>query len=68
VFMKYITGGYVSEEEAGRRLYQVVVDPRCARSGVYWSWNGGPRRGEWSPKVREHQRDILLLKSLLGKD
>ena len=45
IFMKYITGGYVSEPEAGQRLYQVIVDPRCSRSGVYWSWNGGPRMG-----------------------
>lgn len=43
VFMKYITGGFVSEQEAGQRLFQVCHDPRCSRSGVYWSWNGGPR-------------------------
>jgi hypothetical protein len=43
--MKYITGGYVGEEEAGQRLFQVIKDPRCTRSGVYWSWNGGPREG-----------------------
>jgi hypothetical protein len=24
---------------------QVAHDPRCAKSGVYWSWNGGPREG-----------------------
>lgn len=46
VFMKYITGGFVSEDEAGGRLFQVITDPRCGtRSGVYWSWNGGPREG-----------------------
>jgi ferredoxin len=45
VFMKYITGGYVGEEEAGQRLFQVLDDPRCTKSGVYWSWNGGPREG-----------------------
>lgn len=45
VFMKYITGGFVSETEAGSRLFQVITDPRCTRSGVYWSWNGGPREG-----------------------
>ena len=43
--MKYITGGFVGEEEAGQRLFQVIVDPRCTKSGVYWSWNGGPREG-----------------------
>jgi len=45
IFMKFITGGFVSEQEAGQRLFQVVHDPRCSKSGVYWSWNGGPREG-----------------------
>lgn len=45
IFMKYITGGFVSEAEAGQRLFQVAHDPRCSKSGVYWSWNGGPREG-----------------------
>jgi len=45
IFMKYITGGFVGEEEAGMRLFQVAHDPRCSKSGVYWSWNGGPREG-----------------------
>ena len=43
LFMRYVTGGFVSEEEAGQRLAQVVDDPRCAKSGVYWSWNGGAK-------------------------
>ncbi|KAH7576903.1 hypothetical protein ACOSP7_002405 [Xanthoceras sorbifolium] len=38
-FQKYITKGYVSEEEAGQRLAQVVSDPHLTKSGVYWSWN-----------------------------
>ncbi|XP_021717319.1 protochlorophyllide reductase-like [Chenopodium quinoa] len=38
-FQKYITKGYVSEEEAGNRLAQVVSDPSLTKSGVYWSWN-----------------------------
>jgi len=45
VFMRYITGGFVGEEEAGQRLSQIALDKRCAKSGVYWSWNGGPREG-----------------------
>ena len=40
-FMKYVTGGYVGEEEAGERLAQVIDDPKCDKSNVYWSWNGG---------------------------
>eukprot|EP00245_Coleochaete_scutata_P000494 TRINITY_DN10600_c0_g1_i1.p1 TRINITY_DN10600_c0_g1~~TRINITY_DN10600_c0_g1_i1.p1 ORF type:complete len:408 (-),score=99.60 TRINITY_DN10600_c0_g1_i1:512-1735(-) len=38
-FQKYITKGFVSEEDAGKRLSQVVSDPKLADSGVYWSWN-----------------------------
>lgn len=38
-FQKYITKGFVSEEEAGRRLAQVVSDRSLTKSGVYWSWN-----------------------------
>jgi len=49
-FMKYVTGGYVSEKEAGERLAQVIMDPICDKSGVYWSWNGGAKTvGRWSP-------------------
>lgn len=44
VFMKYVTGGYVSEKEAGERLAQVIDDPRCSKSGVYWSWNGNAQQ------------------------
>jgi len=40
-FMKYVTGGYVGMEEAGERLAQVIDDPVCAKSDVYWAWNGG---------------------------
>lgn len=43
VFMKYVTGGYVSMPEAGQRLAAVVDDERCTLSGKYWSWNGGAR-------------------------
>lgn len=43
LFMKYVTGGYVGEIEAGERLAAVVDDPRCKKSGIYWSWNGGAR-------------------------
>jgi len=40
-FMKYVTGGYVGETEAGERLAQVIDDKNCRKSNVYWSWNGG---------------------------
>ncbi|KAJ1273490.1 hypothetical protein BS78_06G284700 [Paspalum vaginatum] len=38
-FQKFITKGFVSEAEAGKRLAQVVSDPSLGKSGVYWSWN-----------------------------
>lgn len=38
-FQKFVTKGFVSEEEAGTRLAQVVSDPSLTKSGVYWSWN-----------------------------
>lgn len=48
-FMKYVTGGYVGEKEAGERLAQVIDDPQCNKSNVYWSWNGGAQQvGRWS--------------------
>ena len=37
-FQKNITGGYVSEEESGKRVAQVVADEGFNKSGVYWSW------------------------------
>lgn len=39
-FQKYVTKGYVSQEEAGSRLAQVVSSPETRESGRYWSWNG----------------------------
>ncbi|MQL90901.1 hypothetical protein Taro_023513 [Colocasia esculenta] len=39
LFQKYVTKGFVSEEESGKRLAQVVSDPSLTKSGVYWSWN-----------------------------
>ena len=38
-FQKFITKGFVSEAECGKRLAQVVSDPSLTKSGVYWSWN-----------------------------
>lgn len=48
--MKYVTGGYVSEVEAGERLAQTVYDPRTRQSGQYWCWNGqGKNFGFFDP-------------------
>jgi protochlorophyllide reductase len=51
--MKYVTGGYVSEEEAGDRLAQCINSEDTLKSGVYWSWNGGARTvGVYDPKKK----------------
>ena len=42
-FQKYVTGGYISVEEAGERLASVCCDPEYEKSGCYWSWTGGVR-------------------------
>lgn len=42
LFQKNITQGYVSEDEAGRRLSMVVSSPDYAKSGTYWSWSNPP--------------------------
>lgn len=34
----------MSEDEAGERLAAVVADPKCKKSGVYWSWNGDAKQ------------------------
>eukprot|EP00640_Fibrocapsa_japonica_P000130 CAMPEP_0113945080 /NCGR_PEP_ID=MMETSP1339-20121228/38470_1 /TAXON_ID=94617 /ORGANISM="Fibrocapsa japonica" /LENGTH=378 /DNA_ID=CAMNT_0000950483 /DNA_START=235 /DNA_END=1371 /DNA_ORIENTATION=+ /assembly_acc=CAM_ASM_000762 len=55
VFMKYVTGGYVGEQEAGQRLAQVVDDDVCSKSGVYWAWNGGAQTvgyKDWNGQVK----------------
>ena len=37
-------GSYVTQNEAGERLAQVIDDDVTKKSGVYWSWNGEPWR------------------------
>ncbi len=37
-FQKLITGGFVSQLLAGKRVAQVVADPEFGISGVHWSW------------------------------
>ncbi|MEW5298786.1 MAG: hypothetical protein WDW38_000470 [Sanguina aurantia] len=44
IFQKYVTKGYVTEEEAGKRLSQVVSDPSYNVSSAYWSWKEGTEK------------------------
>lgn len=43
-FQKKITGGYISEEEAGKRVAAVVKDPEYNQSGAYWSWGNRQKK------------------------
>jgi protochlorophyllide reductase len=45
-FQKNITKGYVSQELAGDRVAQVVVDPEFSQSGLHWSWGNRQRAGQ----------------------
>lgn len=45
IFQKYITGGFVSEEEGGKRLAQVATEPEFNVSGAYWSWGNRQKKG-----------------------
>jgi protochlorophyllide reductase len=42
-FQKNVTKGYVSQELAGARVAEVVIDPGFAQSGVHWSWGNRQR-------------------------
>jgi protochlorophyllide reductase len=48
IFQKYITGGFVSEEEGGKRLAEVATDPAYNVSGAYWSWGNRQKKGRKS--------------------
>ncbi|NJL84540.1 MAG: protochlorophyllide reductase [Chloroflexaceae bacterium] len=45
LFQKYVTGGFVSEEEAGKRVAAVVADPEYRQSGAYFSWGNRQKKG-----------------------
>jgi protochlorophyllide reductase len=44
-FQKNITKGYVTQELAGERVAQVVINPAFAQSGVHWSWGNRQQAG-----------------------
>ena len=48
-----LTGVDVGEAEAGARLAQVISDPKCTRSGVYWSWNGNAQQVGLKQRVQD---------------
>ena len=60
-FQKLITGGYVSETLAGKRVAQVVSDPEFGMSGVHWSWGNRQRknRQQFSQELSERVTDPI---------
>ena len=46
LFQKFITGGYVSERLAGRRVALVATNEEYARTGVHWSWGNRQKSGK----------------------
>jgi protochlorophyllide reductase len=44
-FQKNITKGYVTQQLAGERVAQVVIDTAFAQSGVHWSWGNRQQAG-----------------------
>ncbi|MBO3464084.1 protochlorophyllide reductase [Aetokthonos hydrillicola] len=44
LFQRNITGGFVSEEEAGARVAEVVSLPEYNMSGAYWSWGNRQKK------------------------
>ncbi len=63
-FQKLITGGYVSETLAGKRVAQVVADPQFGISGVHWSWGNRQKKNgqQFSQELSERATDPLISK------
>ncbi len=61
-FQKNITGGYVSQDLAGERVAQVVIDPEYRQSGAYWSWGNRQKKDgksfvqKVSPQARDYEK------------
>ena len=58
-FQKLITGGFVSETLAGKRVAQVVSDPAFGISGVHWSWGNrqSKNRQQFSQQLSDRITD-----------
>ncbi|KGG16417.1 MULTISPECIES: protochlorophyllide reductase [unclassified Prochlorococcus] len=66
LFQRFITGGFVSQTLAGKRVAQVVSNPEFGISGVHWSWgNRQKKNGEqFSQKLSERITDPLTAKNV----
>ena len=63
-FQQFVTQGFVSEEDAGKRLALVVSDDKYKQSGAYWSWSETSRDGGFvntpSEEVQDGAKGIKL--------
>merc|ERR1719262_1747169 len=57
-YMEHLTSGFIGEQEAGQRLFQVLHDPRCRKSGTHWGWNGAAQEGN-SIVENEHSEKTI---------
>ncbi len=59
LFQKFITGGFVTEALAGKRVAQVVSSPEFAVSGVHWSWGNRQKKDglQFSQKLSDRITD-----------
>lgn len=66
LFQKYITGGFVTEEQAGERVALLVNDPAYNKSGVYWSWGNRQKKNRQSfiqtvsPQASDEEKGALM--------
>ena len=66
LFQRFITGGFVSQSLAGKRVAQVVSNPEFGASGVHWSWGNRQKKdGEpFSQKLSERITDPVTAKNV----
>ncbi len=66
LFQRFITGGFVSETLAGRRVAQVVASPDFRVSGVHWSWGNRQRKDgrQFSQDLSERITEPLTAKNV----
>ncbi len=65
-FQKLITGGYVSEPLAGKRVAQVVAEAEFGISGVHWSWGNRQKKTPrpFSQELSERATDQITARKV----
>ncbi len=65
-FQKLITGGFVTQALAGKRVAQVVADSEFALSGVHWSWGNRQKKNgrQFSQELSNRVTDPLTARKV----